>query len=902
MVKDSRGGARCTFPHCTTVGGRGISLYRYPKDPNLRAVWLQLIGRPDYVPYDGARLCELHFSPSVRSRRGLLPGAVPLTVRLPVPDPVCSCKVRSFSAPLRDHPYASLNSESCKVHGHLVRVRIVSELEDNCSLLEEFHKLKRLQAQNVNVKPVPKIKFSSADIKKGLQLWLACGTSGYKKVIEFHNTKETRLPAIRTLQAATQHLKFAPGILEEVMVPLKAKFQGYTNDNDRDINIVFDEFMNKKQIDYDPSLKRMFGYCTLPGQQHMLAEKTELYVFRSVHQRLKQIVAYQQNPKESADEAKKDFIIKLLEKAHEIGANVISLVCDMGNRGVLSKLGFCTQMGKERWCIPNPVTGAKLWVSPDPVHIFKSVKEGFTKQGTIIIPKRIKEEFGLPSREVNLDHILWLEAFQRGDTLQLMPGLTFKDIVTSHFSKMNVRAATKIFNSRLAAVLKYLSVRGIVPKEFETTAWFLKLMNRWFQLMCSRNLQFALGHRNEAAYEEAIEHLGLVICVFRHSQIPSGWKPYQSNIIVATKAMLEIQRHLLDEKKYQFIQTAAFSTDCNENINSQVRLSCPNPTPLEAKNRIKQITISQFSMDIKSSSYNFDGCEDFVDMLLRPNEPTEPSFDLDFDWSTIKWTDTVPVSAAHENDVLYRISGYIIITLMKKKQLKCQSCVSALEHPDKDPHPNSLLLHLMDFVPGAQFAVIDVLFQMFKLIEYNLREWIPQIKHLERLDCLIQSVVQPGTAHIQLPTCHDVKEKLVKTFTIMRFRQLAVTELSPEEKNTASSLASKSTGGHYLASNFGTPVKRTPFPKQTSYTPSPLTTQQQNRQNYSTVNTPQQTQQNKETPLKTPKQNLHLTPPATNHRALPSQQQLNVPLGVASSSTPVRKPPNVFLKRIINLP
>lgn len=738
----------------------------------------------------------------------LLPDAVPISA----PHRVCSCEQQVNISPIfLEHAYSSKSSENCKIHGRHQPSQspqdICGILSENCKLVKQLHDLKSMVDSKVREgKESMQKKYNTDKIKESLQLRTACGSTGYRKVIELYGG-----PSIRTLQLKTEHIKFAPGILEEVMEPLKMKFKGFKDPRDRDINLVFDELVTKKQVDFDPSLKRYIGYGTMHGQELQHAEKGEIYIFRAIHQRLKQIVCYHLNPKEVAVESKKNVIIDLLKRASDMDANVVAIVCDMGNRGVLSALGFSTQKDSLKWCIQNPVNpDARLWCVPDPVHLFKSMKECLCSNKFIQLPERIVVEYGLPSAMVDIEHIEWLEKFQRDDTLQLVPGLTFKDLSATHFSKMKVKSSLKVVNPRTAAALKYLVVKGLVPEAFETTAWFLKLMNRWFQLMTSRNLQFALGLKNEKVYKEALEHLGLVIFVFKYMKIPGGWKPVQSHVIFASKAILEIQDYLLHRKNYEFVQTSAFTADIVENVNSCIRITHPNPTPLECKTRLKHITISQFQMKINSSSYDFDGSDDFVDLLLDSQKSSLNSDEEVIDVSALKWISSIPSSyKSHQDDVLYRMSGYTIISLKKQRQLPCQSCFEKLRHDTgEELHPNGLFLELMNFVDNAQFPVIDEVFQLFRLIEYNLIIWLPKIIHQERLDLVVHLVVQPGTSHFSLPTCHNVKGKLVKAFTIMRYKQLAVTNLSASEKNSSSSLASKTAGSHYLAQNYRSSAKR----------------------------------------------------------------------------------------------
>ncbi|KAK3914516.1 Transposable element P transposase [Frankliniella fusca] len=351
------------------------------------------------------------------------------------------------------------------------------------------------------------------------------------------------------------------------------------------------------------------------------------------------------------------------------------------------------------------------------------------------------------SGKVDVGHIAWVADFQEGDTFQLVPGLTLKNLDPNHFSKMKVKTSLNLLSNRLAATLKYLALKGIVPEEFEATAWFIKLMNRWFQLMTSRNLYHALGLRNMDAYNQALEHLQLVVMVFRNMSVGSDgyWKPVQSHVVFATMAILEIQKFLIYERGHQFIQTSTFGCDVVENVNSSVRVNNPNLTPLEFKNKLKKLTISQFNMKINSSSRDYAGCGEYVDLLFYP---TAPSPAVQIDPSTFKWfVDVPPPTQPPEDDVFHRYH------FKKRNILKCAECIEKLRNIGETPHPNALFQILTDFSADAQFAVNDYVFKLFKLIEFNLQVWLPKLEKVQSLDCLIDAIVIPGTSHMTLPSC-----------------------------------------------------------------------------------------------------------------------------------------------------
>lgn len=820
-------GAGCTAINCYNSSSKGYTMSRYPKDPQLREKWLQALGRPQWTPYKEARVCDVHFSKSQW---------VKLNIRLradAVPSKVCICEVavkRSAKRPphhnnttpktavQHDHPYALFAKPSCPVH---IPASVESELfKENCSLESQVHMLeaKLWQSNKTNeevkgvlssiensVKTPVKKEYSPAEIQRGLQLRFACGSTPYEKVIEVFPREN--LPTVRTLNRRTEHIKLLPGIHTQIFEAMAIKFEEFEDDRDKDCSFVFDEMALQSKIEYDAATKSFFGYGSLPGDEREVASKSECYMLRGTRKRWKQLVGYNLICKEGNNEGKKAALIEVLKQAEKINCNVLSIVCDMGNRGLTSLLGFSTRKDSLKWCIENPVNPQKkLWCMPDPVHVYKSAKEMLCTNGFLTLPEDIVEEYGLPSRHVSLEHIQWLEKFQRDEDLQLVPALTVKDLNTTHFSKMNVKSTLTVLGHPTSCAIEYLVVRGLVPQEFETTAWFIKLMIRWFQLMTSRTLVVAFGFKDMKKYEEAVQHLKLVIRVFTYSSIPGGWKPVQSHIIFASHTALELQEHLLVERKYNFVLMGNFSSDVMENVFSVVRLRKPVPTPLEFKHRYKQLVLSQYTQNIRKSSYDYDEVPCLLDNLLdtSKNDSSEMNHEP-FVISDYPWISNVPPKARpqHQDDILYRMCGYVIHSMKRRKMIKCAKCVSQLSHKGSERHPHAIVVVLMDFKEGAQIQVSDSLFQLLRIVEYNIQKWLPRLLETRiPLNFVLEQIIKPKLAHVQLLTCHDVKNRLLSAFVLMRFKQIAFHKLSPLHSTSGSSLSSKTVGGKYLAERY----------------------------------------------------------------------------------------------------
>ncbi|XP_034253768.1 uncharacterized protein LOC117652783 [Thrips palmi] len=692
----------CCVGNCTNSSAKGFGMFRFPKDPKFRGKWTDVCDRPGWAPSNHSRMCDAHFDENQWEK---------YKVRLKseaVPHRLCTCHHRipynvhemfGAIAPNVDHLYAAKPQhfrDCSKVLGRTVQqvpspVDVVehcvlqrqlqdltarlaakeNEVKGQQALLSSVSSLKSASEDN-NIKP----HFDSGDIKSGLQLRFACGTSGYETVLKSPALMKKQ-PSVRTLQRRTEHIAFEPGLQIDIISALREKVKALPDQRDRDCNLFFDAMATKARLDFDIGTKSYLGRSTLPGLENPdLACKGEIWMFGGIRQKWKQIVAWHLTPNQECAKVKKNVILDLLKKADEAGLNVVSIVCDVGNRSLLAELGFCTTKSEMRYCIPNPVKPTvPLYLVPDAVHVFKSLKEMIVSNEVITLPDYIVEEFDLPSNEVCLSHIEYLEEYQRGEDLKFVPKLKVTDIHTPHYSKMKVKSAYQVLHHNTACGIEYLVQKKIVPESHRTTSWFVEVVDRWRQLMTSRTLSTALGKMNEEAYNKARAHLKLVIKIFKDMKVEGGWKPVQTHLVMATESILEISEHLLEECGYDFLFVGRFLQDIVENLFSVIRMQRPTPGPVELKYRLKQCALSQFNKEIKNSSYDFADTDDFVDLLLvkmreKPVATKKPDLDL----SCIVWCEQVPLDAfaVGQEDILYRMCGFAVVSLVKLHMLKCE--------------------------------------------------------------------------------------------------------------------------------------------------------------------------------------------------------------------------------------
>ena len=79
------------------------------------------------------------------------------------------------------------------------------------------------------------------------------------------------LPSQHTLRRRIEHLKFYPGILEEVIMAMRSKINVMTNE-ERYCAILIDEMAINSKLDFDVSTDMVLGKPTLPSANRQLDE------------------------------------------------------------------------------------------------------------------------------------------------------------------------------------------------------------------------------------------------------------------------------------------------------------------------------------------------------------------------------------------------------------------------------------------------------------------------------------------------------------------------------------------------------------------------------------------------------------------------------------------------------
>lgn len=110
-------------------------------------------------------------------------------------------------------------------------------------------------------------------------------------------------------------------------------------------------------------------------------------------------------------------------------------------------------------------------------------------------------------KKCSVEHDNKLLSFPADKDLKLAPKLTAATLNTTHFQKMKVSGALAFFSHSVSSGLQYLVEYEGYSKDLLTTAWFVDLINKWFDLKSSRHPKMALSEHNQTSSEQAIAHL-----------------------------------------------------------------------------------------------------------------------------------------------------------------------------------------------------------------------------------------------------------------------------------------------------------------------------------------------------------------------------------------------------------
>lgn len=426
---------------------------------------------------------------------------------------------------------------------------------------------------------------------------------------------------------------------------------------------------------------------------------------------------------------------------------------------------------------------------PDPPHVLKNIRALFcgdksiSKQPQdIILPNWFVAAKGLTSTRATMEHIELLMEAQGKPGLKLATKLSERVIHPTNFDKMSVAGARALFSKPVVDGLIYLVKEEGYSSDLLTTAAFVDVVSKWFDLVSSREIRRALSRKREDKFKEAIAFLEEIIKLFHDITFDKGgWKPIQTGVIMSTKTLMNLAYFLLDVRGLSFFMTSRMSQDSLENLFSMVRSKNPVPTAKEFKYNLRAITISQYLKEHTNSNYDFAGDTDLADFfdsdtlnalnLDRQSENAEAQKDF-FPHSTLNQEPKELAKMTH--NILYYVAGNVI-KAVKKRHTTCGSCLPSIEWVGETTSENASagLQSIKDMTGHSLVQCPNNLFQNFFVPAekhfLNLADDLAKTSGKNVLQCLVESF-QPQTT---IPDCHKLSQNLASQFFRTRLHAFA---------------------------------------------------------------------------------------------------------------------------------
>ena len=180
--------------------------------------------------------------------------------------------------------------------------------------------------------------------------------------------------------------------------------------------------------------------------------------------------------------------------AHNIGLFVRVCISDMGpaNQNMWKTVGVFSRRNEFQNYTQHPCSASdRLYFMADTPHLLKNIRNCLLTQ-SIVLPDFIVQSSNLPSKYVSMEHIRQLVSIQDQMELKLVPNLKKAHVFPGQYQKMRVNMAATVISHTTASALRFCNSANLLSNDVLSTAWFLDLVNKWFETMNARFIKASL--------------------------------------------------------------------------------------------------------------------------------------------------------------------------------------------------------------------------------------------------------------------------------------------------------------------------------------------------------------------------------------------------------------------------
>lgn len=610
--------------------------------------------------------------------------------------------------------------------------------------------------------------WSNESIKKALRLRFSCGITGYEEL----RRQNIPLPGLRTLRRRLEDFKFQSGISDDIFKFLELKISDW-DDIDKECCLVYDEISISSGKNFDNSSQSYIGDVTFP-EHTGIASHAMVFMLCGIACRWKQIIGYYFTGDGFNGAILQPIINDILHRAESIGLTVNSITSDMGSGNQALWKAFGITAGKYNRIvsyIPHPCDrNRKLYIIADVPHLLKNLKSCLLNNKFLVLPENIVSKYNLPTNIVQAKHFEEIILAQKEFQFLLTPKLSISDVDTNNnFDKMRVNKAKNLLSHEMSSALEFLADE---KPEYITTAFFVKMIVKWYTVMTSRHCSISLGIKDLAKYKDMVSFLTEIIETFSNLRvgIKKNFKPVQKGVIISTTSVIELASYLFRERKFQFLLTGRLTQDCVENLFSVLRSKNVTLNALQFKNNLKLIAISLYMRLVSRGNYEEDDAQyitGFLDVITE--HKSEFCNQSNVDLSCVRAAQEVQELNNIESNILYSIAGYIVTSIKKNTQL-CECCIQSLGSTRRKLLRYAKLVRLRSYKNNTLFFVNDETFEVFKKLEYIFRQYQKSFTCCDNVKKFLVDKFLEILRNSHILKCHNLHLKIANRYAVYRLR------------------------------------------------------------------------------------------------------------------------------------
>lgn len=364
---------------------------------------------------------------------------------------------------------------------------------------------------------------------------------------------------------------------------------------------------------------------------------------------------------------------------------------------------------------------------------------------------------------------------QKGEDFKAAPKLKEPCMAPKQYQKMNVANSFNLLSNDVHAGL--ILYKEVIPGDTSSTAWFCKLTFKWFKLMTSRSISLALSRSNEKEYKEATQFMQDFMWITANLKFRSNSNcllPFQKGILISTQSCLDLHEYLI-MNGFKFFLTSRTTTDCVENIFSQVRVKAKKPSGRTFAQILRMIAVSNFVTKTENSNYQFDKCDESFSMIdfLEEKLPIKTPEIVDMNVFATFHKKPMTLTKIEENHIYY-FSGYILKKLKTMRSSYCVKCwdkmlLTRKTLPRLNSHNKLVLLKNFKDKPLLIFPN-QAIFKYFVLMEKIVKN-LKEQNFFHKTGCYEFFLkLMENEKFDPFLSCHDTKSKIISLFFRHRLR------------------------------------------------------------------------------------------------------------------------------------